>query len=68
MLDSPIATKETYGFKTAAWNAAPVVGRVIARTGALLGVIPDQRRDIDLADLAPALDHVFADPKAKPAQ
>ena len=61
MLDSPQATKETYGFKTAAWNAAPVVGRVIARTGAMLGVTPDDHRDIDLADLAPALTKVIAD-------
>jgi cell division protein FtsI (penicillin-binding protein 3) len=61
MLDSPQATKETYGFKTAAWNAAPVVGRVIARTGSMLGVTPDDRRDIDLSDLAPALTKVIAD-------
>jgi cell division protein FtsI (penicillin-binding protein 3) len=61
MLDSPNATKETYGFKTAAWNAAPVVGRVIARTGAMLGVTPDAQRDIDLTDLQPALSMVIAD-------
>ena len=61
MLDSPNATKETYGFKTAAWNAAPVVGRVIARTGAMLGVTPESNRDIDLTDLQPALTMVIAD-------
>ena len=61
MLDSPQGTKETYGFKTAAWNAAPVVGRVIARTGAMLGVVPDDRSDIDISDLAPALTMVIAD-------
>ena len=55
MLDSPIATKETFGWKTAAWNVAPVVGRVIARTGALLGVTPDNHVDIDERDLAPML-------------
>ena len=55
MLDSPNATKETGGWKTAAWNAAPVVGRVIARTGMLLGVMPDLRHDISEADLAPSL-------------
>jgi cell division protein FtsI (penicillin-binding protein 3) len=58
MLDSPNATAETFGWKTAAWNAAPVVGRVIARTGALLGVTPDMRRDIDESDLQPMLSHV----------
>jgi cell division protein FtsI (penicillin-binding protein 3) len=55
MLDSPQGTKETGGWKTAAWNAAPVVGRVISRVGALLGVIPDTTRDIDESDLLPLL-------------
>ncbi|WP_375392048.1 peptidoglycan D,D-transpeptidase FtsI family protein [uncultured Sphingomonas sp.] len=55
MLDSPQSTKETYGFKTAAWNAAPVVGRVIARTGAILGVVPDMGRDIDVTELTPLI-------------
>ena len=31
---------------TAAWTAAPVVSRVISRTGPLLGIIPDLSRDI----------------------
>jgi len=55
MLDSPQGTKETGGWKTAAWNAAPVVGRVVSRVGAMLGVIPDDRRDIDESDLLPLL-------------
>ena len=37
----------TLRLTTAAWTAAPVVSRVIARTGPLLGVIPDDSRDID---------------------
>ncbi|RYZ82272.1 MAG: hypothetical protein EOP06_21965, partial [Proteobacteria bacterium] len=36
MLDSPQGTKETGGWKTAAWNAAPVVGRTISRVGAIM--------------------------------
>ncbi|RUN76761.1 penicillin-binding protein 2 [Sphingomonas sp. TF3] len=55
MLDSPGGTRETFGLKTAAWNAAPVVGRVISRTGAILGVMPDARRDVDISDLRPML-------------
>ncbi|WP_174293097.1 peptidoglycan D,D-transpeptidase FtsI family protein [Sphingomonas bacterium] len=62
MLDSPIATKETFGFKTAAWNAAPVVGRVIARTGSMLGVVPDMNRDIDVSELIPL---IWQGPKGK---
>ena len=55
MLDSPMGTKETGGWKTAAWNAAPVVGRVISRVGATLGVVPDGQRDVDVSELLPLL-------------
>jgi cell division protein FtsI (penicillin-binding protein 3) len=55
MLDSPQGTKETGGWKTAAWNAAPVVGRTIARVGSMLGVVPDAQRDIDVADMMPLI-------------
>ncbi|GAA4221768.1 penicillin-binding protein 2 [Sphingomonas endophytica] len=55
MLDSPLGTKETFGWKTAAWNVAPVVGRTISRVGAILGVTPDDRRDIDVSDIIPTL-------------
>jgi cell division protein FtsI (penicillin-binding protein 3) len=53
MLDAPKATADTYGFTTAAWTAAPVVSKVISRTGSMLGVIPDERRDIDVSELLP---------------
>jgi cell division protein FtsI (penicillin-binding protein 3) len=51
MLDAPKGTADTFGFTTAAWTAAPVVSKVITRTGPLLGVNPDDRRDIDLSDM-----------------
>lgn len=51
MLDAPQATAETAGQTTAAWTAAPVVSRVIARTGALLGIIPSATQDIDLSGM-----------------
>ncbi len=63
MLDSPKGTKETFGFTTAAWNAAPVVSRVISRTGPLLGVIPDANADIDVAELRGLLWHAPGDAK-----
>lgn len=53
MLDAPKATADTYGFTTAGWTSAPIVSKVVARTGALLGVIPDENRDIDVSDLKP---------------
>ena len=40
---------------TAAYTAAPVVSRVIARTGAILGVIPDDHADVDQRDVMPLL-------------
>ena len=63
MLDSPLGTKETFGWKTAAWNAAPVVGRTISRVGAILGVVPDDNRDIDVSDIVPTL---WEDPDRAP--
>ena len=53
MLDEPKGTAATSGQRTAAWNAAPVVGRVVPRIGPLLGVVPDDSRDVDITDLAP---------------
>ena len=38
MMDEPKGTKETYGFATAGWTAAPVAGAVIERIAPLLGV------------------------------
>lgn len=38
MLDEPKGTKETFGFATAGWTAAPVVGGVIAQAAPILGV------------------------------
>lgn len=49
MLDAPKGSKESFGLTTAAWTAAPVVARVIARTGPILGVIPDESRDVDVS-------------------
>ena len=57
MLDEPKGTAAASGQRTAAWNAAPVVGRVVPRIGPLLGVVPDDSRDIDLTDLAPLIPH-----------
>jgi cell division protein FtsI (penicillin-binding protein 3) len=53
MLDDPKATADTYGFHTAGWNVAPVVSRVVSRTGSLLGVAPDPSREVNLAEVLP---------------
>jgi cell division protein FtsI (penicillin-binding protein 3) len=51
MLDAPKATADTFGYTTAGWVSAPVVSKVISRTGPLLGVLPDDRRDLDMSDM-----------------
>lgn len=53
MLDEPRGTVASSFQRTAAWNAAPIVGRVIPRIGPLLGVRPDETRDVDISDLMP---------------
>ncbi|WP_339832543.1 penicillin-binding protein 2 [uncultured Parvibaculum sp.] len=40
MFDEPKPTKDTYGYATAGWNAAPVTSRVVARVAPLLGLRP----------------------------
>ena len=52
-LVEPKATEATRGQRTAAYNAAPIVGRVVPRIGPLLGIMPDDTRDVDISDLAP---------------
>jgi cell division protein FtsI (penicillin-binding protein 3) len=53
MLDEPKAVAASSYQRTAAWNAVPIVGRLIPRIGPMLGVLPDDNRDIDLSDLKP---------------
>ncbi|MXP25676.1 penicillin-binding protein 2 [Altererythrobacter indicus] len=53
MLDEPKGTQASSYQRTAAWNAAPIVGRLVPRIGPMLGVKPDSSRDIDLSDLRP---------------
>ena len=57
MMDSPKRVQENLFQTTAAYTAAPVVSRVISRTGAMLGVMPDDRRDVDVSDIMPLLWH-----------
>ena len=40
MIDEPQGTKETHGFITAGWTAAPAVSRVIAQIAPLMGLMP----------------------------
>ncbi|MEY3552624.1 MAG: hypothetical protein RL735_972 [Pseudomonadota bacterium] len=40
VMDEPQGTPETHGYRTAAWNSGAVTGRLIERTGPLLGGPP----------------------------
>lgn len=55
MLDAPRGSAESFGLTTAAYTAAPVVAKVIARTGPMLGVYPDTNREVDLSAMMPLL-------------
>jgi cell division protein FtsI (penicillin-binding protein 3) len=48
VIDEPTGTRDTHGFATAGWTAAPAIGRVVSRIAPLLGVAPidDERPDI----------------------
>jgi len=67
MLDSPQATRETHGWTTSAWNAAPTVAKVVARIGPMLGLFPntttapavDAALDIPMQPAVPAGAHAL---------
>jgi cell division protein FtsI (penicillin-binding protein 3) len=54
MMDAPRPTEANSFVTTAAFTAAPIVARVVSRTGPLLGVIPSDSHDIDTAGLLPS--------------
>ncbi len=45
LLDEPKGIKESFGYATGGWTAAPVVSRVIMRAAPLLGVAPVDETD-----------------------
>ena len=53
MLDQPQATAETYGFRYAGWNVAPVVSQTISRIAPMLGIAPRMDREPDMSQVLP---------------
>lgn len=47
MVDEPTGTKESYGYATGGWVAAPAVGDVIASMAAVLGIEPGNTEEAD---------------------
>lgn len=55
MIDEPKGNAFSSGQRTAGWTAAPVVQKVVTRAGPMLGVFPDESRDVDVSELTPLL-------------
>jgi cell division protein FtsI (penicillin-binding protein 3) len=53
MLDEPKGTEQTYGFRTAGWNVAPVIGKTVSRIAPMLGVRPDKTREPNMGEVLP---------------
>lgn len=53
MLDEPQATAETYGYRTAGWNAAPMVKTIVSRIAPMLGIRPDKKLEPNMAEVLP---------------
>lgn len=51
VVDEPKGTIASSFQRTAAFTAAPIVGKLVPRIGPMLGVQPDERRDVDISDL-----------------
>jgi len=63
-LDEPKGTKETYGYATGGWTAAPTVSRIIARMAPLVGLAPTEPAvgaDAVVPALEPELESVLAE-------
>lgn len=55
MIDEPKGNAYSNGQRTAGWTVAPVVKQVVTRAGPMLGVFPDESRDVDVSELTPLL-------------
>ena len=50
MLDEPKGTKDSFGFATGGWTAAPAVSRIIERTALILGMPPTSEQTPGIRD------------------
>jgi cell division protein FtsI (penicillin-binding protein 3) len=51
VVDEPKGTIASSFQRTAAFTSAPIVGKLVPRIGPMLGVQPDESRDVDISDL-----------------
>jgi cell division protein FtsI (penicillin-binding protein 3) len=55
MIDRPPGNAYSLGQRTAGFTAAPVVRKVVQRIGPMVGIYPDEHRDVDISELEPLL-------------
>jgi len=51
IVDEPVGNKRTFNNATGGWVAAPVVGKVVERIGAMLGIAPNPEAAISLPEV-----------------
>lgn len=51
VLDEPQGIKETFGYKTAGWNAAPTVGSIIKKIASFVQICKNTDEEIDWKSL-----------------
>ncbi len=56
VVDEPKGTVASSFQRTAAFTSAPIVGRLVPRIGPMLGIQPDDTRDVDISDLRSLVD------------
>lgn len=55
MIDEPAGNAASSFQRTAAYTAAPVISNLVPRIGPMLGVMPDNKRDVNISELTPLL-------------
>jgi len=55
MIDEPAGNAASSFQRTASYTAAPVVRNLVPRIGPMLGVMPNERRDVNISELTPLL-------------
>jgi cell division protein FtsI (penicillin-binding protein 3) len=55
MIDEPAGNAASSFQRTAAYTAAPVIRNLVPRIGPMLGVMPDNKRDVNISELTPLL-------------
>jgi cell division protein FtsI (penicillin-binding protein 3) len=66
LMDEPQGLPETHGYRTAAWNAGQVTGKIIERVGPLLGIPPRFEQPMQPFPLLAKLGYSAANTPAKP--